>query len=517
MKEVLKSTNHIYIVMEIITGGELFDKIVAAKKFDEDTARKYFRQLIDGVSYCHQNNIAHRDLKPENLLLDANDDLKISDFGLSGILSSNANTMLSTICGTPHYVAPEVLSGKYEGKKADIWSCGIILFVMLSGCHPFDGETVNDLFKRIENLEFKYPTYFSPSARALLDKIIVVDPEYRATMKEIQEDEWFLDGLTPSDQQQQQQQQSSNSVIVVDESDDSGVTNGGGNSGATIRAKLSGDKIIISKSDIENAIQDANEEIIYDEASTANMINELTTMSQRNRGVGTGGDNDVLGEIDEMRRERNQHFRNRNAMLGNKRISVRMQNADKMTAFDIIAILVSNSLQNLITPPDKETKKQKRNQSQAPALASVKRNCTFIAIGHPDDIFDQISKFIGDMPDATIKISETSFEMKVRMVSMDLEFRFRMSVLEVFGTNLCEMYRIKGNTLQFHNIFRTLSDKFGNNQELQLEAMNARRNVAAVAAVTTTTHHPKSPSSAMSDTTSSAISPRSPSSKDMVM
>ena len=106
MKEVLKSTNHIYIVMELITGGELFDKIVAAKKFEEDTARRYFRQLIEGISYCHHNNIAHRDLKPENLLLDGNDNLKISDFGLSGIV--NSNSLLQTICGTPHYVAPEV-------------------------------------------------------------------------------------------------------------------------------------------------------------------------------------------------------------------------------------------------------------------------------------------------------------------------------------------------------------------------------------------------------------------------
>ena len=81
-----------------------------------------------------------------------------------------------------------MLTGKYEGKKADIWSCGIILFVMLSGCHPFDGETVNDLFKRIENLEFKYPTYFSSEARALLDKIIVVDPDCRASIEDIRTD-----------------------------------------------------------------------------------------------------------------------------------------------------------------------------------------------------------------------------------------------------------------------------------------------------------------------------------------
>jgi len=496
MKEVLKSTNHIYIVMEIVTGGELFDKIVAAKKFDEEIARKYFRQLIDGIAYCHQNNIAHRDLKPENLLLDSSDDLKISDFGLSGILSSN-NTMLSTICGTPHYVAPEVLSGKYEGKKADIWSCGIILFVMLSGCHPFDGDTVNDLFKRIENLEFKYPSYFSPSVRALLDKIIVVDPEQRAKMKDIQEDEWFREGLDDSDLLNK------HTLSTISVEDDEG------------RGFNRNADIIITKMDVENAIQDAKEEVIYDEASTATMLNELSTMSQRNRGGGSSGVNDVFGEIDDMRRERNLNYRNRNAMLGNKRISVRMQNADKMTAFDIVAILISNSLQNLITPPDKESKKQKRNQSQSSSPASVKRNCTFIAIGHPDDIFEQISKFIGDLKDTTIKISETSFEMKVRMQKLDIEFRFRMSVLEVFGTNLCEMYRIKGNTLKFHNVFRTLSEKFAGQDNYYLDSYVSKSpysndNLTPISTSTTTPATPATPRNITPTTTTTTSQPSSP-------
>lgn len=124
------------------------------------------------------------------LLSEDNETLKISDFGLSGIVE-NEQQQLTTICGTPHYVSPEVLTGKYDGMKADIWSCGIILFVMASGCHPFDGETVNELFKRIENLEFKYPSYFSQDLRVLLDKIIVVNPEKRATLDDIYNDKWF--------------------------------------------------------------------------------------------------------------------------------------------------------------------------------------------------------------------------------------------------------------------------------------------------------------------------------------
>ena len=172
MIEVLKSSNHFYIVMELITGGELFDKIVSVKKFDEKVARRYFQQLIDGLSYCHKKvkkkkkkkkflilfffikkGIAHRDLKPENLLLGKSDTLKISDFGLSGLAGDNK--MLSTICGTPHYVAPEVLSGSYDGISADIWSLGIILFVMLSGCFERGTKVLmNDgSIKLVENIK----------------------------------------------------------------------------------------------------------------------------------------------------------------------------------------------------------------------------------------------------------------------------------------------------------------------------------------------------------------------------
>jgi len=123
--------------------------------------------------------------------------LKISDFGLSGITNKNQN-FFSTICGTPHYVAPEVLSGRYDGKIADIWSCGIILFVMASGCHPFDGDNVNELFKRVESLEFKYPPYFSPGLRALLDKIIILDPLKRAALDDIIKDKWYNEGYAPA-------------------------------------------------------------------------------------------------------------------------------------------------------------------------------------------------------------------------------------------------------------------------------------------------------------------------------
>ncbi|CAI5726996.1 unnamed protein product [Peronospora destructor] len=201
LKEVLASRTKIFIVLELITGGELFDKIVSEGRFSEETARFYFRQLVDGVQYCHENGVCHRDLKPENLLLDENGDLKISDFGLSALYEgggpdgpeSSRASLLHTTCGTPNYVAPEVLADKgYDGRAADVWSMGVILYVLLAGFLPFDEPTMSALFRKIQKAEFSYPSWFTPRVKALLNNILVPDPETRITIKDILQDEWFV-------------------------------------------------------------------------------------------------------------------------------------------------------------------------------------------------------------------------------------------------------------------------------------------------------------------------------------
>jgi len=194
--EVLASRTKIFIVLELVTGGELFDKIVTAGRFDEPTARKYFRQLISGVDYCHHQGVCHRDLKPENMLLDEQALLKISDFGLSALYGSDHSaTLLHTTCGTPNYVAPEVLADKgYDGFQADVWSCGVILYVLLAGFLPFDEPSMSALFRKIIKAEFSYPSWFSPSVKDILNKILVPTPEKRYTMEQIKKSEWFLEG-----------------------------------------------------------------------------------------------------------------------------------------------------------------------------------------------------------------------------------------------------------------------------------------------------------------------------------
>uniref|UniRef100_A0A2N9GJ31 non-specific serine/threonine protein kinase n=1 Tax=Fagus sylvatica TaxID=28930 RepID=A0A2N9GJ31_FAGSY len=150
MHEVMASKTKIYIVLEFVTGGELFDKIASKGRLKEDEGRKYFQQLINAVDYCHSRGVFHRDLKPENLLLDANGVLKVSDFGLSALPQQvREDGLLHTTCGTPNYVAPEVINNKgYDGAKADLWSCGVILFVLMAGFLPFEESNLMALYKK---------------------------------------------------------------------------------------------------------------------------------------------------------------------------------------------------------------------------------------------------------------------------------------------------------------------------------------------------------------------------------
>ncbi|KAL9315865.1 hypothetical protein ACSQ67_016866 [Phaseolus vulgaris] len=218
--QVLASRTKIYIILEFITGGELFDKIVSHGRLSEADSRRYFQQLIDGVDYCHSKGVYHRDLKPENLLLDSQGNIKISDFGLSAFPEQGVS-MLRTTCGTPNYVAPEVLSHKgYNGAPADVWSCGVILYVLLAGYLPFDELDLTTLYiiavvlviqtffmvsnaqetllcPTIEKAQFSCPTWFPVGAKSLMHRILDPNPEHRITIQQIRNDEWFQKGYVP--------------------------------------------------------------------------------------------------------------------------------------------------------------------------------------------------------------------------------------------------------------------------------------------------------------------------------
>jgi len=201
LHEVLASKSKIYLVLELVTGGELFDEIVKETKFTEDKARFYFQQLVEGVSLCHAKNVCHRDLKPENLLLDKDGNLKVSDFGLSALYTSEGegdaegssrSALLHTTCGTPNYVAPEVLEDQgYDGYCADVWSMGVILYVLVSGYLPFDEANIKNLFQKIRNADFLFPPHISAELRNLIGAILVADPKQRVTVRDIRNHPWF--------------------------------------------------------------------------------------------------------------------------------------------------------------------------------------------------------------------------------------------------------------------------------------------------------------------------------------
>ncbi|CAM8914080.1 unnamed protein product [Rhodiola kirilowii] len=199
---VILTPTHLAIVMEYASGGELFERICNAGRFSEDEARFFFQQLISGVSYCHAMQVCHRDLKLENTLLDGSQAprLKICDFGYSK--SSVLHSQPKSTVGTPAYIAPEVLLKKeYDGKIADVWSCGVTLYVMLVGAYPFEDPDEPKNFRktihRILNVQYSIPDYVhvSPECCHLISRIFVADPAKRITMEEIQNHKWFLKNL----------------------------------------------------------------------------------------------------------------------------------------------------------------------------------------------------------------------------------------------------------------------------------------------------------------------------------
>ncbi|KAJ4981510.1 hypothetical protein NE237_032347 [Protea cynaroides] len=194
--EVMATKSKIYFVMEYVRGGELFNK-VAKGRLKEDVARKYFQQLISAIGFCHARGVYHRDLKPENLLLDENGNLKVSDFGLSAVSDQmRQDGLFHTFCGTPAYVAPEVLARKgYDAAKADIWSCGVVLFVLMAGYLPFHDQNIMQMYKKIYKGEFRCPRWFSPELTRLVPRLLDTNPDTRITIPEIMEIRWFKKGF----------------------------------------------------------------------------------------------------------------------------------------------------------------------------------------------------------------------------------------------------------------------------------------------------------------------------------
>ncbi|XP_077143738.1 serine/threonine-protein kinase MARK2 isoform X3 [Ranitomeya variabilis] len=188
--EVIETEKTLYLVMEYASGGEVFDYLVAHGRMKEKEARAKFRQIVSAVQYCHQKFIVHRDLKAENLLLDSDMNIKIADFGFSNEFTFG--NKLDTFCGSPPYAAPELFQGKkYDGPEVDVWSLGVILYTLVSGSLPFDGQNLKELRERVLRGKYRIPFYMSTDCENLLKKFLILNPSKRGTLEQIMRDRWM--------------------------------------------------------------------------------------------------------------------------------------------------------------------------------------------------------------------------------------------------------------------------------------------------------------------------------------
>jgi len=210
--EVIETKNTLFLVMEYSSGGELYDYLVVHGRMKEKEARVKFRQILSAVNYCHNKRVIHRDLKAENLLLDANFDIKIADFGFSNYYDPESK--LDTFCGSPPYAAPELFQGKrYTGPEVDIWSLGVILYVLTTGCLPFDGKNLQEMRESVCRGKYRIPFYLSDSCEKLLRKFLVRDPYKRASLEMLIDDPWINEGYSDSPIKKNEEE-----VITTDES-----------------------------------------------------------------------------------------------------------------------------------------------------------------------------------------------------------------------------------------------------------------------------------------------------------
>ncbi|XP_017338278.1 serine/threonine-protein kinase BRSK2 [Ictalurus punctatus] len=193
LHDVYENNKYLYLVLEHVSGGELFDYLVKKGRLTPKEARKFFRQIISALDFCHNHSICHRDLKPENLLLDEKNNIRIADFGMASL--QVGDSLLETSCGSPHYACPEVIRGeKYDGRRADVWSCGVILFALLVGALPFDHDNLRQLLEKVKSGVFHMPHFIPPDCQSLLRGMIEVDSEKRLTLEQIQKHAWYLSG-----------------------------------------------------------------------------------------------------------------------------------------------------------------------------------------------------------------------------------------------------------------------------------------------------------------------------------
>lgn len=194
MRDVVRTTYHWYMLFEYVNGGQMLDYIISHGKLKEKQARKFARQIASALDYCHRNSIVHRDLKIENILISKTGDIKIIDFGLSNLFSPRS--LLKTFCGSLYFAAPELLQARqYTGPEVDVWSFGIVLYVLVCGKVPFDDQSMPQLHAKIKKGVVEYPPGLTAECRHIISRMLVTDPKQRASLSEIMNHPWMNKGF----------------------------------------------------------------------------------------------------------------------------------------------------------------------------------------------------------------------------------------------------------------------------------------------------------------------------------
>mmetsp|Transcript_11396 Transcript_11396/g.16873 ORF Transcript_11396/g.16873 Transcript_11396/m.16873 type:complete len:498 (+) Transcript_11396:639-2132(+) len=214
--EVLQNAQYLFIVQEFVPNGELYEYIVKNGALSPQRAFMYFKQILAGVSYLHEHKFCHRDLKLENILMRDDDRIVIADFGMANIMSNEQQVI--TACGSPHYTAPEVVQGKsYDGTKADVWSCGVILYVLMAGYLPFEGNGASVVLSKVKSGVFTMPDFFDNDLKDLISKMLNMKPKKRIAIKAIQSHPWYQKHLTEAVTQPEDTNTSSDSIKDIQE------------------------------------------------------------------------------------------------------------------------------------------------------------------------------------------------------------------------------------------------------------------------------------------------------------
>jgi serine/threonine protein kinase len=192
LNDVLQTDKYLFYIMEYNDNTrDLYDYLEEKKILSEEESFKIFKQLLDGIEYCHKHLICHRDLKLENIIIDDKTNIKIIDFNLSNTMYNTH--YFNTMCGSPHYISPEVIENKpYDGTCRDVWSCGIILYILLSGKYPFNDDDMYVLFRKIRLTEFVIPDTFGPNLTNIIRKMLIKDPSKRISICDIRKHSWYI-------------------------------------------------------------------------------------------------------------------------------------------------------------------------------------------------------------------------------------------------------------------------------------------------------------------------------------